>query len=193
MFTKKRILAALLAAPAALIATSAHAQVNGIEVLGASSPTPTPTPGAASAQINAGGSAAAPFSADTDFSGGSAVSSANAIDTSGVSNPAPLSVYQTNREGPTFSYVIPNLTAGKTYTVRLHFAETYWSSAGQRVFNVSLNGQQVLSNFDIVATAGARYKAVVEQFTTPADSTGKITIQFTSVVDQALLSGLEIL
>lgn len=30
MFTKKRILAALLAAPAALIATSAHAQVNGI-------------------------------------------------------------------------------------------------------------------------------------------------------------------
>jgi endoglucanase Acf2 len=161
-----------------------NAQVNGIEVLSAGSSTST--------QINTGGSAAAPFVADTDFTGGSTVSTANAITTSGVSNPAPLSVYQSNRYG-TFSYAIPNLTAGKTYTVRLHFAETYWTQTGQRTFNVSINGQQVLSSFDIVAAAGGANKAVVEQFTATADSSGKITIQFIPVKDNAQINGIEII
>jgi predicted DNA-binding WGR domain protein len=171
-----------------------NAQVNGIEILSstASTPTPTPTPIPGGTQINAGGPAVAPFVADTDFTGGSTVTSTNAINTSSVSNPAPQAVYQSNRYG-TFSYTIGNLTAGKTYTVRLHFAETYWTAAGQRVFNVSINGQQVLTNFDIVGTAGAANKAVVEQFTATADSTGKITLQFTTVKDNAQVNGIEIL
>ncbi|BCL80088.1 family 16 glycosylhydrolase [Ktedonobacteria bacterium brp13] len=153
--------------------------------------TPTPTPGGG-VQINAGGSAVAPFGADTDFSGGTAVSTANTITTSGVSNPAPQAVYQSNRYG-TFSYAVPGLTAGASYTVRLHFAETYWTAAGQRIFNVGINGQQVLSNFDIVASAGAANKATVQQFTATADSSGKITIQFTSVKDNAQINGIEVI
>jgi hypothetical protein len=159
-----------------------NAQVNGIEIL----------PASTALQVNAGGAASGSFVADTDFSGGSTVTSSNTIDTSGVSNPAPQGVYQSNRYG-TFSYTIPSLTAGKTYTVRLHFAETYWTAAGQRTFNVSINGQQVLSNFDIVATAGAANKAVVEQFTATASSSGTITIQFTTVKDNAQVNGIEIL
>ncbi|WP_322480436.1 malectin domain-containing carbohydrate-binding protein, partial [Thermogemmatispora sp.] len=104
-------------------------------------------------QINAGGPAVTPFVADAYYSGGSTASTSNAIDTSGVTNPAPQAVYQSNRYG-NFTYTIPNLTAGAAYTVRLHFAETYWSAAGKRVFNVSINGQQVLTNFDIYAAAG---------------------------------------
>jgi hypothetical protein len=103
------------------------------------------------------------------------------LEFSGVSNPAPLAVYQSNRVGPTFSYSIPNLTAGKTHTVHLHFAETYRNHMSLRVFNISFNGQQVLSNFDIIAAAGT------------ANSSGTITIQFTSVVDQAQVSGIEVL
>ena len=49
------------------------------------------------------------------------------------------------------------------YTVRLHFAEIYWTAAGQRRFNVAINGTQVLTNFDIFATAGAN-KALVRDF-----------------------------
>ena len=154
-----------------------------------STPTTTPTSGV---HINAGGSAAAPFSADSDFTGGSTAASSNTINTSGVSNPAPQAVYQSNRYG-NFSYAVPGLTANKTYTVRLHFAETYWTAAGQRIFNVSINGKQVLSNFDIIAAAGAANKATVQQFTTTADSTGKITIQFTTVKDNAQVNGIEIL
>jgi hypothetical protein len=109
-----------------------------------------------------------------------------------VSNPAPQAVYQSNRYG-TFSYAIPSLTAGKTYTVRLHFAETYWTAAGQRTFNVSINGQQVLTNFDIIGTAGAANKAVVQQFTATASSSGTITIQFITVKDNAQVNGIEII
>jgi Malectin domain len=76
--------------------------------------------------------------------------------------------------------------------VRLHFAETYWTAKGQRVFNVSINGTQVLSNFDIVGAAGAANKAVVEQFPVTSSATGTVTIQFTSVVDQAQVNGIEI-
>ena len=77
--------------------------------------------------------------------------------------------------------------------MRLHFAEEYWTTAGSRTFNVTINGKQVLTNFDILATARAEYKAVVEQFTIAADSTGKITIQFTTVKDNAQGNGIEIL
>jgi hypothetical protein len=173
-----------------------QAQVNGIEVLASGSSTPTPTPtstsGAGGVQINAGGPAVAPFVADTDFSGGSTASVTNTIDTSGVTNPAPQAVYQSNRYG-NFTYTIPGLTAGGSYTVRLHFAEEYWSAAGKRVFNVSINGTQVLTNFDIFATAGGEYKAVVEQFSTTASSSGTITIQFVTVTDNAQVNGIEVL
>ncbi|WP_084658461.1 malectin [Thermogemmatispora onikobensis] len=159
-----------------------NAQVNGLEIL----------PAGSAVQINAGGPATAPFVADSYYSGGTTASTSNAIDTSGVTNPAPQAVYQSNRYG-NFTYTIPSLTAGATYTVRLHFAETYWSAAGKRVFNVSINGQQVLTNFDIYAAAGGANRAVVRQFSATATTSGTVTIQFSTVVDNAQVNGLEIL
>jgi len=147
--------------------------------------------GTSSIQINAGGPAVSPFVADEDFAGGATISHANTIDLSGVTNPAPMAVYQTGRDA-NFTYTIPGFTAGSSHTVRLHFAETYWSSAGSRLFNVSINGTQVLTNFDIFATAGAKNKAVIEQFAEPANSSGQYVIQFTTVKDNSLVSGIEI-
>jgi hypothetical protein len=164
-----------------------NAQVNGVEILSAPPPPPPPS----SVQINAGGPAVAPFVADTDATGGTTVTSNNAVDTGAVTGPAPQAVYQSNRFG-NFSYAIPGLTAGASYKVRLHFAETYWTAAGQRIFNVTINGQPALTNFDILATAGAANKAVVREFTATADSTGKVTIQFTTVKDNAQVNGIEI-
>jgi len=143
-------------------------------------------------QINAGGPAVAPFMADADFTGGATVTSNKTITTPGVTNPAPQAVYQSNRYG-NFSYAIPGLTAGTSYTVRLHFAETYWTAAGKRTFNVSINGSQVLTNFDIFAAAGGADIAVVKQFNATASSTGTINIQFTTVMDNAQVNGIEIL
>ncbi|WP_245632676.1 malectin domain-containing carbohydrate-binding protein, partial [Edaphobacter aggregans] len=97
--------------------------------------------------ISAGGPAAGNFAADEDFTGGNTSGNNATINISGVTNPAPQSVYQHQRYG-NFTYTLPGLNPGASYTVRLHFAENYWTQPGQRVFNVSINGTQVLSNFD---------------------------------------------
>ena len=146
-------------------------------------------------QIDSGsGSAIAPFSADLDFTAGNEFSSEAAIDISAAANPAPEAVYQTCRWAPSFNYVIPGLQAGTTYTVRLHFAELSWTAAGQRKFNVAINGATVLSAFDVFATAGGANKAISEQFTTTADASGQITIAFTQAgADNPMVSGIEIL
>jgi hypothetical protein len=142
-------------------------------------------------QINAGGPAVSPFVADVDFAGGGTIHHTNTIDLSGVTNPAPMAVYQTGRIG-NFTYTIPGFTAGSSHTVRLHFAETFWTSAGSRIFNVSINGTRVLTNFDIFAASGAMNKAVIEQFTASANSSGQFVIQFTTVKDNSLVNGVEI-
>jgi fibronectin type 3 domain-containing protein len=142
--------------------------------------------------INCGGSAAGAFVADTDVTGGASSAVTTSIDTTGISNPAPQAVYQSNRYG-TFTYTIPGLTSGTSYTVRLHFAETYWTATGKRVFNVSINGTNVLTNFDIVAAAGAANKANVQQFTATANSNGQITITTTAVTDNPQINGIEVL
>jgi hypothetical protein len=129
-------------------------------------------------RINSGGGAEGSFAADTYFSDGETDSTTLPIDTSDATNPAPQEVYQSERWGSSFSYTIPNLTVGASYIVRLHFAETQWSSPGQRKFHVFINGKQVLNDFDIVAAAGAPFKANVQQLTTVADNGGQITIQY---------------
>jgi len=142
-------------------------------------------------QINAGGPAVSPFAADMDFTGGGTINHANTIDLSGVTNPAPMAVYQTARIG-NFKYTIPGFAAGSSHTVRLHFAETYWTAAGLRIFNVTINGTQVLTNFDIFAAAGAKNKAVIEQFTANANASGQYVITFTPVKDNSLVSAIEV-
>ncbi|HTD21377.1 MAG TPA: malectin domain-containing carbohydrate-binding protein [Terriglobales bacterium] len=141
--------------------------------------------------INAGGPAVSPFAADMDFVGGTTINHANTINLTGVTNPAPMQVYQTARIG-NFTYTIPGGTAGSSHTVRLHFAETFWTAAGKRRFNVSINGTQVLTNFDIFAAAGAMNKATIQQFTVNANAAGQYVIQFTAVTDKSLLSGIEV-
>ena len=164
-----------------------NAQVNGIQI----QPVSGGGTGTGGVDISAGGPAAAPFVADEDYSGGATAYVTNAISTTGVTNPAPQSVYQHNRYG-NFTYTIPGLTAGASYTVQLDFAEEYWTAAGDRIFNVLINGNQVLTNFDIFATAGGEYIAVDVPFTATASSTGTITIQFVSVKDNAQVNGIQI-
>jgi hypothetical protein len=144
-------------------------------------------------KINAGGPAVSPFAADSGATGGSLLSHANTISTAGVTNPAPVAVYQTGRLGA-FTYNLTGFAPNVKYRVRLHFAETYWNATGKRVFNVKVNGTQVLTSFDIFQKAGAMNKANVQEFTTiPSSASGAYQIVFANVVDNALLNGIEIL
>jgi hypothetical protein len=153
------------------------ATVNGIQVLSTTQPPPV-TNGVVS--IDAGGPASGNYLADVGFTGGrpTAPIITNAIDVTGIPNPAAQVVYQSDRVG-IFSYAINCLTPGATYSTTLTFSENYWTGPGQRIFNVSINGNQVLTNFDIFATAGANFKAIQRTFSATADANGIINIAFT--------------
>src|SRR5205085_16309 len=96
-------------------------------------------------RIDSAGTANGGWVADVDFTGGrNGQPGTAAIDVTGVTNPAPQSVYQTTRIG-SFTYTVPGYTG--THSVRLHFCETYWPvppdtvGPGHRTCNVSINGQ----------------------------------------------------
>lgn len=120
--------------------------------------------------------------------GGHQLATSTTTDTSGVTDPLPASAYMNERwndsapatriNDGSFHYVIPSLEAGTKYRLRLHFAEIYYTAAGQRTFSVSINGASVLTNFDKVQAAGGANKAVIREFTAAASSTGQIDIAF---------------
>ncbi len=147
-------------------------------------------------RINCGGSAAGVFASDQYYTTtGLTYSTTTTMDTSRVSNPAPQVCYQSERfttSGGPLTYAVPNLTPGSSYTVRLHFAEVWWTAANQRVMNISINGNAVQNNFDLVAEAGGRYKALVKEFTAAADSSGTMTISLGRVQGNPALNALEI-
>ena len=124
------------------------------------------------------------WSPDNSFTGGNIASTASSV--SNTSDPA---LYQTERYGNfTYQFTVPN----GNYNVLLKFAEIYWTGAGQRTFNVSINGTQVLTNFDIFAAAGGAFTAIDKTF--PVTVTGgSITIQFsTGTADLPKISAIQI-
>ncbi len=106
-------------------------------------------------------------------------------------NTTDQALYQTGHWASALEY---RFTVPKNgpWRVRLRFAEINFASAGQRVFSVSLGGQQVLSGFDIVAASGAEYAAVDYTFDTTV-SNGILDITTTNGVDNPKISAIEIL
>jgi hypothetical protein len=157
-------------------------------------PTPTPTPRTLVKAINAGSNTAAgSFVADTGFNQGNQFSdTSTAINTSGITNPAPQAVWQTCRWNSSFTYTLTGLTAGHAYTLQLDWAELSFQSAGLRKFNVAVNNTAVLTSFDVFATAG--YKtAVTRSFTATANASGQVVISFTQGgADNPFISGIEL-
>jgi hypothetical protein len=138
-------------------------------------------PGDPAVSINANGWNTGTFQADAYHSGGSTYSTTNKIDLSALSGEVPpASVFQTERFGE-FTYTIPNRTAASAQRVILYFAETLRTAAGERVFDVKINGATALSKFDILAAAGGKDKAVARSFDTTADASGKVVIEFVKV------------
>lgn len=98
-----------------------------------------------------------------------------------------------------FSYAIPVDRRGR-YTVVLHFAEFYHGperpgggGVGSRVFHVFCNGETLLRDFDIYKESGS-LKVVTKTFPHIAPSAqGKINLMFEPVVNNATVSGIEVL
>ncbi len=146
---------------------------------------------AAPSAINCGGPAVGAFQQDAFFDTGTSYSTASGINTSTVQNPGPMAVYQSQRYG-NFTYAIPFLTPHTSYKLRLHFAEVFWTTVNQRVFNVIVNGVEVLNNFDIVAAAGAALTANIQEVNAISDDNGLISVRLLTVKDNASINGIEL-
>ncbi len=161
-------------------------------------PEPEPSPTTA-VRINAGGATTTyqgeTFSADATFNGGKTYTNSSAT--------VPT-LYQTERSSDApfqFSYRIP--VADGEYTVRLHFAEIYFGAqgggpggVGKRIFDVTLENQLVLDDYDINAEVGAQTVVVKEYSVTVTDGAVDVLFDASSGVggtNQPKLSALEVI
>jgi len=151
----------------------------------------TQPPAAAPTRVNAGGglftdAVGQVWSADTGFQQGTAFSAANPI-----SGSPDATLYQTLRysgSGPlTYQFSIPN---GNHY-VKLKFAEIFFTSAGQRVFDVAINGVTVTSHLYVFAAAGGANKALDLVYPV-AVSGAQVTITLTPVTGVPTVNAIEI-
>jgi hypothetical protein len=125
------------------------------------------------------------WQADADYDDGKTYESIKEIGGTAVPE-----LYQDERfnEGP-FEYriCVPN----GEYTVTLKFAETWFTSAGERIFDVAINGERHLNGFDIVRAAGGAGRAIDKSFRTKAGD-GRIVIQFLPVRSNPKINAIEI-
>jgi len=141
--------------------------------------------------INFGGPTVGAYVADVDDTGGTNSSTGSTIDLSKVTNPAPEAVYQTGIYG-NITVAIPNLQPGSMYNIRLHTSENTFSGPNKRVFNLSVNGTQVLTNYDIYAQAGGKNIAVIPSFVSIPDAYGMLTFTFTGVTDNPYINAIDL-
>jgi beta-galactosidase len=131
------------------------------------------------------------YGSDLYFSGGEG-KGVNAPDTPGerrinigASDPR---LYDSFREGQ-FSYRVP-VPDGK-YKVTLRFAEPTAAAAGERVFDVSVNGKRLLKHLDLFSAAGGKLKALDQTVQAKAEE-GALLIEFQPVKGQAVVSAISI-
>jgi len=182
---------------AALCNLTYYYAVSAVDAAGASAtspPFPAAThacPASSTVYINSGGPAVSSFLADEDFTGGSVVATTDSIQTVNVPKGLPMEVFEDSRAG-TFSYTAKGFVPGSNHKLTLYFVEPTFDGVGLRLFNVSINGTAVLSSFDVFLAAGDMDTPVSESVTAAADSTGQYVIAFTPVLNDAVLSGLQI-
>jgi hypothetical protein len=144
-----------------------------------------------SIRVNAGGPAYTDalgniWAADSGFTGGATFSTASPI-----ANTADKALYQSEHFGDSGGLEYITAVPNGQYTVTLKFAEVYFTSVGQRVFNIVINGNTVQTNFDPFAAAGGANTAVDETYPVTV-TTGAIDIKLVAVAQNPKISAIEI-
>ncbi|MFN0207597.1 MAG: HEAT repeat domain-containing protein [Planctomycetota bacterium] len=98
-------------------------------------------------------------------------------------------LFQGETHGGRFS-VIFRVPPGE-YHLELGFAEIFWDAAGQRVFDVNVQGKPLLEQFDIFKEAGASYRAIKKETPASAGADG-IRVEFIPRENRAKFSYLKL-
>lgn len=97
-------------------------------------------------------------------------------------------IYRTERYGlVTYNVRLHN----GIYNVKLMFAENYFTQSGKRIFDVYVEGERILQDFDIFNVAGSNTAFIKEINNVQVDD-GQLNIHFASKIDNALVNGIVI-
>jgi len=99
-----------------------------------------------------------------------------------------------------FTYAIP-VDARDRYTLILHFVEFYFGTqasggsggTGSRVFRVMCNGETLLDDFDVYKEAGSLHVLTKTFYHLKPSAQGKLNLTFEPIVNNATISGIEVL
>ena len=78
------------------------------------------------------------------------------------------------------------------YTVQLYFVETFHTGAGQRVFDISVEGEIVRPNYDIFSVSGGQNQAVIEIFDDVTVSDGILNVTLLKSASSAKINGIAV-
>jgi hypothetical protein len=91
--------------------------------------------------------------------------------------PVPLQTYRASKGTFEYRFDVPR----GVYNVKLHFAEPVFNRAGDRRFNVWINGATRLMDYDLYADAGGRNKAVQKAYDGIAVYDGQLVVRFGAI------------
>lgn len=157
--------------------------------------TPTPWPGQFDLGINAGGSAyvdrsGRSWQADRAYTpGGAGYVNSGGVYASNhpISNTDDDTLYQSERYGiSSYRFDVPN----GAYRIEIKLAEIYAWSVGQRIFDISVEGQKLVRNLDVFTVAGhdVAYDLV---FVGPITD-GQVTVEFAPLVNSAKVNAIRV-
>lgn len=97
-------------------------------------------------------------------------------------------IYQSEQWGIVGYHV--RLPEGK-YTIRLHFAENYFTAADQRIFDINIEGKYTVRNLDVFNEAGASGAYIICAENISVED-GVLDIHFGNIADNCFLNGISI-
>ena len=101
-------------------------------------------------------------------------------------------LFQNAEYNPTDDMKYLFTAAPGTYTVKLMYSENWIGVIGDRKFNVYVNDVKVESAFDVLSTAGTKFKAVTKTYTTTVGSGNQINITLDQMNGDPMISGIQI-
>ncbi|BCE01768.1 malectin domain-containing carbohydrate-binding protein [Marinicellulosiphila megalodicopiae] len=100
-------------------------------------------------------------------------------------------LYRKERWGKNLTYTIP--VPNGVYSVELHFSEVFFTEAGKREIDASIEGVKVLTGYDPFVKTGGKNYAGFETFENITIADQNVTIFLEGIVNNASIVGINIL
>ena len=129
-----------------------------------------------------------PFGIAFDFYEGSVSMGSSYSTTNVVQATTDAEIYKSERWNNYLSYVLP-VEIGREYKLTLKFAEIYFGTSNSRLFDVMVDGELFLKNFDVFTAAGGKNIAIDTTIRVTATK-NLISIELIASRDNASIKGI---